>query len=149
MVILGTIALMVVLAVILFFVRQEPQEYRSTDTPEGLVWNYILAVQERDYHQAYTYLQEAKNKPDFTGFQRYFLQNETMISSSAVQLGEVSIKAESARVDLTVIHTNNDPLSRAWDENATAILTRQDGEWRITDMPYPYWGWDWYIIEKR
>ncbi|MCJ7701284.1 MAG: hypothetical protein MUO62_06850 [Anaerolineales bacterium] len=149
MVILGTIALLVVLAVILFFVRQEPQEYRSTDIPEGVVWNYVLALQEGDYHQAYAYLQEVENKPDFTGFQQTFLQNEMMISRTAVQLGDANITAESARIDVMVIHTNNDPFNRSWDENATALLIRQDEEWRIASMPYPYWGWDWYIIEKR
>ncbi|OIO89706.1 MAG: hypothetical protein COW33_05315 [Anaerolineae bacterium CG17_big_fil_post_rev_8_21_14_2_50_57_27] len=25
-----------------------------------------------------------------------------------------------------------------------ALRERQNGAWRISYMPYPYWGWDWY-----
>ena len=25
-----------------------------------------------------------------------------------------------------------------------ALREGQNGAWRISNMPYPYWGWDWY-----
>jgi hypothetical protein len=144
--ILGAIGVLVVLAVALFFVRQEPQSYGSNDTPEGVVRNYSLALQKSDYQNAYEHLQNTGNKPDFITFQQTFLRIEADISQSAIQLGEVDISGDNARVAITIIHSNNNDLfNRTWDENGTALLTLQDGEWRILSMPYPYWGWDWYI----
>ena len=148
MIILGVIGLMILFAVVLFFIRQEPQDYGSDDTPEGVVRNYVLALQKGDYQRAYVYLQDEEDKPDFIAFQRSHLQDEEEIARAAVQLGDVVISGDQARVDMTIIHTSNDPFDRTWDETATALLTLQNGEWRIVHLPYPYWGWDWYIKER-
>lgn len=147
MIILGVIGLLIVFALVLFYVRQEPQDYGPDDTPEGVIRNYVLALQKGDYQRAYGYLQEEENKPDFISFQSY-LHNETEITRTAVQLGDVVISGDQARVDITVIHSSNDPFDRTWDETATALLTLQNGEWRVISMPYPYWGWDFYIKER-
>ena len=147
-VILSCISLFIVLAVGLFLVRQQPQGYGPEDTPDGVIRNYVLALQAGDYHRAYGYLQEGEQKPEFTLFQQAALRNETANSSVAVQLGEVSISGDHARVDINIVHFNNDPFNRSWDESAAALLTLQDGVWRITSMPYPYWGWDWYTSPK-
>ncbi len=142
MVILGFIGLLVVVAVVLFFVRQEPQEYGDESTPEGVVRNYILALQKEDFKRAYGYLQEAAEKPTYTTFQQMMIGMD--IAQSGVQLGAVNIVDDEATVELTIIHNSNSPFDRGWDENALALLTLQEGEWRVVNMPYPYWGWDWY-----
>ncbi len=147
-VILGFIGLFMVLAVVLYLVRQEPQDYGPDDSPQGVVRNYVLALQQGDYSRAYGYLQEGDTKPDFTLFQQATLQNEIGNSPVAVQLGEVRITGDHARVSLTLLHFRGDPFSRSWDENSAALLTLKDGNWRITSMPYPYWGWDWYASPK-
>jgi hypothetical protein len=149
MIILSGIIFLVILAVVLFFIRQEPQAYGSEENPEGVVRNYILAVHNGDYQRAYRYLQEDSNKPEFTVFQQSYLQSESEVNRSAVQLGEVEIVGTQARVKMTIIHASNDPFSRTWDQTATALLSLQNGEWRIVSMPYPYWGWDWYIRERQ
>ena len=144
-VILGFILFLVVIAVGLFFIRQEPQTYGPEDSPEGVVRNYVLALQADDYLRAYGYLQDATDKPNFSTFQQSLLRNETRFSSIGVQLGEVEIWENNARVDVNIIHNSSDPFDSTWNENATALLLLQDGKWVITSMPYPYWGWDWYI----
>ncbi len=148
MIIVVVIGLLVIFAVTLFFIRQEPQDYGPENTPEGVVRNYLLALQKGDYQRAYTYLQDNENKPDFSKFQQSYLQIESEIDRAAVQLGEVEITGDQARVDLTIIHTSSDPFDRTWDQTAVALLTLQDGEWRIVNMPYPFWGWDWYVMER-
>ena len=145
MVILGVIGLMIVVAVGLFILRQEPQEFGPEDSPEGVLRNYILSLQTGDFQRAYSYLQDAEDKPNFTTFQQSLVRNETEFSRTAIQLGEVDISGSNARVAITVIHANNDPFDKNWAENTTALLTMQDGEWCIINLPYPYWGWDWYI----
>jgi hypothetical protein len=147
-VILGCISLFVVLALVLFLVRKQPQGYGPEDSPEGVVNNYVLALQEGDYQRAYGYLQEGDRKPDFALFQQVTLQNEIANSPVAVQLGQVQINGDFARVAITITHFRNDPFDRSWDETSAAVLTFQEGVWRITSMPYPYWGWDWYAIPK-
>jgi len=149
MIILGGIGLLVIFAVVLFFIRQEPQDYGSEQNPEGVVRNYLLAIQKGDYQRAYLYLHEGEDKPDFALYQQSYLQSEGDIARAAVQLGEVEIVGNQARIDMIIIHTSNDPFSRTWDQAATALLTLQNGEWRIVNMPYPYWGWDWYIKERQ
>jgi len=144
-VILGFIIFLVVIAVGLFFIRQEPQDYGPEDSPEGVARNFVLALQTGDYQRAYSYLQDASEKPDFATFQQALLRNEPQIISTGVQLGEVEILGDNARVDVTIIHSSPDPFDRTWDENATSLLSLQGDEWKITSMPYPYWGWDWYI----
>lgn len=144
-VILGFILFLVVIAVGLFFIRQEPQTYGPEDSPEGVVRNFVLALQADDYSRAYSYLQDATDKPNFSTFQQSLLRNETRFSSIGIQLGEVEIFEDNARVDVNIIHNSSDPFDSTWNENATALLLLQDGKWVITSMPYPYWGWDWYI----
>lgn len=146
--ILIAIGLLIVLSLVLFFVRQSPQEYGPDDSPEGVVRNYTLALQEGDYQRAYGYLQDAQYKPDFTQFQQALLRNKTENLPAAVQLGDVEITGNNAHVNLTVIHAQNGPLNRTWDETTTALLVLQDGVWRIVSMPYPYWGWEWYSSER-
>ena len=46
--IISFIGLLMVLAVVLFFVRQEPQDYGPEDSPQGVVRNYVLALQGGD-----------------------------------------------------------------------------------------------------
>jgi len=145
LIILGGIGILIIAALSLFFIRQQPQEYRSEDTPDGVVHNYVLSLQLGDYQRAYNYLQNASDKPDFNTFQQSLLRNENEFSRAAVQLGELNIFEKDARVDVTIIHTNNDPFARSWAEKTPALLTLQDNEWHIVSMPFPYWGWDWYI----
>jgi hypothetical protein len=144
-VILGLIIFLVVIAVGLFFIRKEPQNYGPEDSPGGVVRNFMLALQAGDYQRAYSYLQDGSKKPTFSTFQQSLLKNETQFIATGVQLGEVEIFGDNARVDITIIHNSTDPFDRTWEESATVLLTLQDGKWVITSMPYPYWGWDWYI----
>jgi len=43
-------------ALILFFVRNQQPAYGAEDTPEGVLYNYAVALQLHDYERAYGYL---------------------------------------------------------------------------------------------
>ena len=62
--ILVGVAVLVVVAVGVFFLRQNDQTYIAEDTPDGVVHNYVLAIQLGDYDRAYGYLAEGEGKPD-------------------------------------------------------------------------------------
>ena len=59
------IAVLVVIALAVFFLRQGSQSYISEDAPEGVVHNYVLAVLNDDYEKAYGYLANLDNKPTY------------------------------------------------------------------------------------
>jgi len=145
LVILGGIGLLIVAAIVIFFVRGEPQGYGPEDTPEGVLRNYVISLQNGDFQRAHGYLQVVENQPSLTTFQQSLLRNEYDLTQAAIQLGDVKITGDDALVNITIIHSNNDPFNRTWTENTTGLLTLQEGEWRIVNMPYPYWGWDWYM----
>ena len=64
---------LVVLALVLFFTRQDKEEYLSDDTPEGVAHNYVLAVLNKDYEKAYGYLADLEHKPTYEEFRQSFL----------------------------------------------------------------------------
>ncbi len=139
------IGLLIVAALTLFFVRQDTQTYGAEDTPEGVIRNYALALQNRDFQRAYGYLAEKENKPTFDYFRQAFLSRQLDVSGTALQVGAVEYMDNGeALVTVTVLYASTGPFSEGWNSTETATLTLQDGVWKITYMPYPYWGWDWY-----
>jgi len=143
--ILVAIVLLVAIALGLFFLRQGDQNYSPEDTPYGVVRNYVLALQKKDYERAYGYLHDAAGKPDLTHFRDAFVSRQLDTSNVAVQVGETNRSGSDAYIDLTIVHTSGGPFGDTWRETASALLTQNEaGEWKITRLPFPYWGWDWY-----
>jgi len=141
--ILGFIGLIVIVALVLFFLRQDADKYGSDDTPEGVVRNYVIALYENDFERAYGYLQETDTKPDYFEFQKTFLGGRLEISNVSVKISKVEIFGDEAIVQLIVTHGGTDPFQGTRNNNESALLTLQEGGWKITEMPHPYWGWDW------
>jgi len=137
------IGLLVALTLGLFFLRQQQPNYKAEDTPAGVVHNYITAVELRDYERAYTYLAERTDKPTFEVFRQAFL-TQMDPQSASVQVGEAFISGQDASVQVSLLHVNNGLFSSTWSEQMTATLVLQDGAWKLTNGPYPYWFWDWY-----
>jgi len=142
--ILVGIGVLVIVALGLFFTRQDTQEYVSDDTPEGVVHNYSLAVYREDYEKAYGYLGDAKNKPTFSEFQTPFFNHYVDPRNVGLEIGESKIAGEEAFVTLYLIYNTSDPFSSSYRGTETAHLERQNGEWKLLQMPYSFWSYDWY-----
>jgi hypothetical protein len=141
-VILAVIGVLVVAALVLFFVRQGSQTYGVEDTPEGVVHNYVLALQKGDLQRAYTYLAEKDFKPTFLRLQQAITRRELDPTSASIQ---IDLLADgTASVALTLLRNSGDPFGQTYRELQTATVVNQAGSWKITAMPNPYWGWDWY-----
>jgi hypothetical protein len=148
LVVLLAIAGLVLLSLVLFFMRRGGQEYGLEDTPTGVIRNYVLALQKGDYQRAYAYLAEQQGKPDFERFQSDFLTLKRELSNVSVQLGSEEQTGEQALVLLTIIHPGNGPFGDVWREDASTLLARDGtGSWKITRMPFPFWGSSWYPIK--
>lgn len=142
--ILVGIGILVVVALFLFFTRQDDQEYVSEDTPEGVVHNYALAVYREDFERAYSYLAEADHKPTYNEFRQAFFNRFVDPGNAGLELGETEIVGDEAYVTVYLIYNPTDPFSSGYRNTDTARLERQDGEWKLLQMPFNFWAYDWY-----
>jgi hypothetical protein len=62
------IGALVAIALAVFFARRDTQQYRADGAPESVVFNYVLAVTNRDYEKAYGYLANLEHKPTNADF---------------------------------------------------------------------------------
>lgn len=139
------IGLLVVAALALFFVRNEKPAYGPEDTPEGVLYNYAVALQLHDYERAYGYLAEKDNKPTYNAFHQAFLTRQLDTGTTALQIGNVQmLENGEAWVSVTIQFAGNGLLDNGWSNNDKGTLVKQNGAWKITYLPNPYWGWDWY-----
>ena len=143
------IGVLVVAALAFFFLRRGGQEYGPDDTPENVVRNYALALQKLDYARAYDLLQEAEDKPDFERFRLNFLTRAADPSSVALSIQGSAITGDQAVVDVVVIYSDSGPFVDTNRSPGSALLVRDaSGAWKIASLPYPFWGYDWYMPTK-
>ncbi|MFN3492283.1 MAG: hypothetical protein ACK40V_08705 [Anaerolineales bacterium] len=138
------IGALIVLALVLFFTRQETKNYVSDSTPEGVVHNYILAVLNKDYEKAYAYLADLDNKPTYQEFRQSFLNGMVNPDNVGVDIAEIEISGNDASVNLTIYYSYNDPFSSRYGSPDRANLVKQNGAWKLTYMPYSFWNYNWY-----
>ncbi len=139
------IGVLVVIALAVFFTRKDTQTYISDDTPEGVVHNYVLALLNKDYEKAYGYLADLKNKPNYDEFRRPFLNGYVRPEDTAVDVGVSEISGDEASVEVSQIYNSGDPFSSGYRDTQRAILVKQNGVWKLSNMPaYNFWYYDWY-----
>jgi len=139
------IGVLVVAALGLFLVRSRAPAYGPEDTPQGVVYNYVAALQLKDYARAYGYMANRPNQPSLDAFQRAFLARQLDPSNSSLQVGDVQFLPDGeAWVNVTIQYAGSGVFDRSYATPDKAILIRQGGAWKISSLPYPYWGFDWY-----
>ena len=145
MVILWVIGALVVIALVLFFVRQGSQAYGPDDAPEGVIRNYVLALQKGDLQKAYGYLGEGENKPTYLRFQQSLTTRQVDPASASMRIGKTDIFADgSASVALTLLHNSGDPFGSTFTDQQAATVVKQNGNWKLSSMPYPFLAYEWY-----
>ncbi|MBE9525060.1 MAG: DUF4878 domain-containing protein [Chloroflexi bacterium] len=150
LIILGLIASLIVVSLVLFFVRKDDQQaYQPENTSKDVVHNYVLALHQGDYQRAYSYLQDADEKPTFVQFQQNFFENSWALENSSAHIEPGDETGDEAFVAITITHNSSGPFEQPWYENGSAWLVKQDGKWKIAYAPSPYWGWDWYNKVRR
>lgn len=138
------IGVLVLLALALFFTRQDQREYLAEDTPEGVAHNYVLSVLNKDYEKAYGYLADLKYKPTYEEFRQSFLNGMVNPEGTGLDVGEAMITGDEAVVDLTIYYSYSDPFSSRTGSPDRALLVDQDGTWKVSSMPYNFWDYNWY-----
>ena len=139
------IVILIVIALGLFFMRQDTQTYRPDDTPEGVAYNYALAVINKDYEKAYGYLADLDHKPTYEQFREAFFSSMVNPRDVGLDVGEAEVDGDDALVELTLIHSPSDPFSGGYSNTDRAQLVRQNGKWKLKHMPtYNFWEYNWY-----
>ncbi len=138
------IAALIVFALAVFFTRQDTLAYVDQATPQGVVQNYIVALQKRDYEKAYTYLADLENKPTYAQFRESFFNNYVLPTGVGVEILQTEISDDLATVGLSIIYNQRDPFASSSRSVENARLVRQAGAWKIKQMPYQLWAFDWY-----
>jgi hypothetical protein len=143
--ILVGIGVLIVLALALFFTRKDSKQYTQDDTPEGIVYNYVLAVFNQDYEKAYTYLADLKNKPTYEEFRKSFFSGNINPRNAGVDVGTVEINGDEAIVNISLVYAPSDPFSSRSENTDRALLVKQNGQWKLSAMPsYSFWDYNWY-----
>jgi hypothetical protein len=143
--ILVGIAALVVVALVVFFLRQNSQSYISEDAPEGVVHNYVLAVLNGDYEKAYGYLANLEDKPTYEEFKDAFVTGVVNPNNSAIDIGNSEINDDTASVDVALIYNPSDPFSTGYRDVQRALLVREGNAWKLSSMPtYYFWDYNWY-----
>jgi len=143
--ILAGIALLVVVALVIFFLRQNSQSYISEESPEGVVHNYVLSVLNGEYEKAYGYLADLDKKPTYEQFRDAFITGAVNPDNSAVDIGSAEITDDTASVEVALIYNPSDPFSTGYRDVQRAILIQQNGAWKLSSMPdYYFWDFNWY-----
>ena len=139
------IAVLVVIALAVFFLRQGSQSYISEEAPEGVVHNYVLAVLNDEYEKAYGYLADLDNKPTYEQFRDAFLTGVVNPDNAAVDIGDSETTDDTASVEVALIYNPSDPFSTGYRDVQRAVLVRQNGSWKLSSMPgYYFWDYNWY-----
>ena len=138
------IGVLAVVALGLFFMRQNTQEYVTTNTPEGVAHNYVLALTNREYEKAYSYLADLEHKPTYSEFRQSFFNHMVSPEGVGVDVGKAEINGNEATVEINLMYSSSDPFSNNYNNTDRAQLVQQNGEWRLSSMPYNFWDYNWY-----
>ena len=138
------IGFLILLALGLFFLRQDKREYIADSTPEGVVHNYVLAILNKDYQKAHGYLADLENKPTYEEFRQSFFNGMVNPEDTGVDVGTAEINGDEAVVTLTLFYSYSDPFSSRYESTDQALLVRQGGDWKLSSMPYNFWEYNWY-----
>ncbi|OJX38861.1 MAG: hypothetical protein BGO78_11610 [Chloroflexi bacterium 44-23] len=138
------IAAIIVIAIAAFFIRQQSNKLMTDNSPAAAVNNYVVYLYQQDYEQAYKYLADLENKPLLAQFRQSFTSYNQDIGSVSIKLNETSQDANSATVYLTIIRQAGGLFSEPYRDSQPAQLILQNGEWKISNMPYPFWDYSWY-----
>lgn len=140
------IALLIVASVGIYFSRRgTPLVYRPDDQPDGVVYNYILALRNKDFSRAYKYLGEGANKPTQAEFKSSMMLSQDQLDMAIVDIRDTTIDGNSAVVQVVSLNQYNDGIFSSGYENPESImLEKVNGEWKLKSMSYPFWDYSWY-----
>ena len=146
--IIAGIAAIAVLALVLFFTRRDQvAAYPADDTPEGVIAAFVMAIENKDWDRAYAYLADGENKVDLARFRQIAVQEFSNTRTAGVEIRSTQMNGDRADVELVVVNISGGLFSDIYRNPGVAVLLRQNGNWKISEMVYPFWSYNWYQPE--
>jgi hypothetical protein len=149
--IVGGILLLVVVAFSVALTTPEPS-YQAEDTPEGVAFNYLFALQQGDYERAYGYLRPSlkgypRNVAVFTSDIRDHNWEFSRLNDASVTLEVDSVFINERHAEITMLETRfyEGGLFESSSYTTTFVVTLlrdQNGVWKISESDN-YWLWCW------
>jgi len=147
-IIIGIVTL-VVIALLVFLTRQNTTlTYQLEDQPQGVVFNYLLALDKGEHEKAYSYLAEIPNKPSLAQFRQSMVINKREFGD-AVKISEQDISGQTATVNIVTQTSGGGLFNDGYQYSETASLEKVNGKWRIISMPYAFWSYEWNQSEFK
>lgn len=153
-VLIGIVSGIVLLVVVAFSVAmlRPKQAYLPDDTPEGVAFNYLFALQQGDYEKAHDYLSPSmKGYPPtqekFASDLRTYSWVFDRLMNSSVAIEVISTKPRGERADVEMRETRfyENGLFDSGESTQTFTMTvvkRPDGAWKVENSE-EYWLWCW------
>ena len=149
-IVVGIVLLVIVALAAVMLRTPENEEYVADNTPEGVVHNYFLALQRKDFEKAYGYLSnDLKSKPDLNQFTRQM--DDASRSENTLQIRETRFGDVQTQVDVSITTYRPGGLFEGGSyttEDTVFLRAAGDGKWKLLEFPYPYWGYDWDMEEE-
>ena len=139
----GIISALVLLAVVLvLFAQSKNVTLLAGDTPQGTVQRYLIALENEDYQQAYTYL--SPNMPEITPYSNWLMQNTNRPAGQTgwrATLGKTVQNGGYATVDVMIETSYPGGMMSSSQSNLPVSfdLTETGNSWLITSPTYIYW----------
>lgn len=142
------IVLLVIAALVMATLRGGRPVYQPDDTPAGVAFNYLLALQQQDYERAYRYL--SPSLPGYPDSLEAFVSDITPAWRPFDQQ-DVALNVEATRlVGDTAIVTFRETVFRRgglfnsgqYSNTFRMTLRREEGTWKIVNSER-YWQWQW------
>ncbi len=149
--IVSGIILLVIVAFV-FALNKPRQTYQSDDSPEGVAFNYLFALQQDDYEKAYGYL--SPSIKGYPGTLDVFIDDIkdnswrfNGLDNSSTSLEVSSVNSTEQRADVKIKETQfyeGDLFGSGQYSSTFQMELRPDknGDWKIMESD-DYWVWCW------
>jgi hypothetical protein len=130
------IGVIVVASVIVAVTLDDTETEFEPGTPEATVQAYFRAVQDRDVEAAFgQFTGELAARCLAEDFRR-----ATFETDISVRIRETRIRDSVAEIEVRVaIRGGESPFGDGYDTEELIVLEQEDGEWRISEPPWPLW----------
>ena len=148
------IVLLVIIAFTVVLLRPEPT-YQDDSTPDGAAHNYLLAIQNKDYERAFTYIPEKYRYPENADDMAIDIQKSSWEFDTD---SDFSLALESTRMNgddkavvtmrKTTFYNNGLMGSSQYSNTFTVDMILEDGMWKVSDGG-SYWSSCWGYSQDK
>jgi len=121
----------------------EPVKLLPGDSPEGTVQKFLMAVKEKDYVKAYTFLSPQSEYLKTSPYDDWVRSMQSMRGDSSWKASIVksTVRENDATVEVAVdVFRPDGPLADAVNSNRVMfLLQKENGKWMINSPVDLYW----------